>query len=246
MLNIINFILLGGEFIWILFKKDFCCFVSARQAFITVWSFWGFRIVLETLSRANFTLLCGTIFLESNKILVQVWPRCSGLQACLCMHSSPLMADFQTVPMDPSLLQSTPKFQLPLPLQLEPASSTLTTAYSQQMLRPAWPYSSHGPLFSGHAIFLSYAPLPSSSLVAVPGPLLPHSQKKPSKRSSQLVQAGASLPAPWFSFQWLSHRNSNRPKHSPIPTECWEDLWVYPATREMETWELNRLAGIAN
>lgn len=84
MLNIINFILLGGEFIWILFKKDFCCFVSARQAFITVWSFWGFRIVLETLSRANFTLFCGTIFLESNKILVQVWPRCSGLQACVC------------------------------------------------------------------------------------------------------------------------------------------------------------------
>lgn len=44
-------------------------------------------MVLETLSRANFTLFCGTIFLESNKILAllaQVWPRCSGLQACVC------------------------------------------------------------------------------------------------------------------------------------------------------------------
>lgn len=148
--------------------------------------------------------------------------------------------------MDPSLLQSTPKFQLPLPLQLEPASSTLTTAYSQQMLQPAWQYSSHVPLFSGHAIFLSYAPSPlqfsgSWSWRSTPGPLFPCSQK-----SSKLVQAGAFLPAPWFSFQWLRHRNSNRPKHSLIPMECWEDLWVYPATRETKTWELNRLACIAN
>lgn len=59
------------------------------------------------------------------------------------------------------------------------------------------------------------------------------------------MQAGVFLPTPWLSFQWIRHRNSNRPTHSPIPTECCEKIWVYPTTREMETWELNRLASLA-
>lgn len=58
-------------------KEIFVVLFSAKQALVLL------RIrILETLSRANFTLFCGTIFLESNKILAllaQVWPCCSGL-----------------------------------------------------------------------------------------------------------------------------------------------------------------------
>lgn len=128
------------------FQERFLLF-SARQALITVWSFWGFRMVLETFSRANLTLFCGTIFLQSNKILAllaQVWPCCSGLQACVCTARLSWQVS-RLLPWIPLYSRAPPSSSCFLSVQLEPASS-------DHCLLPA-----NAPACM--AIFLSHSPL---------------------------------------------------------------------------------------
>lgn len=92
------------------------------------------------------------------------------------------------------------------------------------------------------AIFLSHSPLLRarnfSQLCLLSPPVLQQlklegqlqvlcslaARRSPPNGPPKLVQAGVFLPTPWVSFQWIRHRNSNRPTHSPIPTECCEKI----------------------